>query len=398
MKILHILGSGHLHKDPDAAALSGVVRVTLEYAKRQAVLGHEVHVVGFGESHSAFTWSGIKMTSLEEFSWAQVQFGKRRFDFRRHLPLVLHTLTTKFDVIHSHMHPYFRWMRGNLKVAHMHTASQADANGKLLAHTKAGLIRLDREADLVIAVSLFVKTQLQSYVRDHKLRIIYNGGGFTTDQWNEALIKREATRNRLNVPKNGLLIMYAGAFVPEKGVHHLAQAFATLAGQHPQIFLALAGGGGLWGNSQIHDINARKYTENLQAILSPVRDRTRFLGLVPSNQMATVYASADILVVPSIWQEAFGITALEGLSGALPVIASRSGGLAELIGEKRGLLVPPGDDHALTQALEHLISNPVKRKMLGEQGQAYAREPQFTWDQAARQTLALYEEYLGGQK
>lgn len=398
MKILHILGSGHIYRDPDTAALSGVVRATLEYAKRQSDLGHEVQVVGFGDSRSTFTWSGVKMVSLKEYSWAKIKIGGHRFDFRRHFPLVLHTLTAKFDVVHSHMHPYLRWIRGRLRVAHMHIAPLADTTGELLAHTKAGLVQLDQQAALVIAVSQFVKVQLQGQIQEHKIQVVYNGGGFTPDQWSMAQNERLSVRDRLGIPGNGLLIMYAGAFVPEKGVHHLAQAFTTLANWHSDVHLALVGGGGLWGNSQMHDVNARKYTENIQTILAPVRNRTHFLGLIPSSQMIDIYAAADILVIPSVWQEAFGITALEGLSGALPVVASHSGGLVELVGEQRGLLVPPGDESALTRALEQLIIDPVQRRMLGERGQAYARQSQFTWDQAAKQMIRLYQEYLGGHE
>lgn len=398
MKILHILGSGHIHRNPDAAALSGVVRATLEYAKRQAALGHEVQVVGFGESHSSFIWSGVKMVSLKEFSWAQFRLGGRTLDFRRHFPLVIHTLVTKFDVVHSHMHPYLRLIRGRLRVAHMHIAPLSDAEGKLLPHTRVGLDQLDRQADLVIAVSQFVQTQLQGQIQQRKIRVVYNGGGFTTEQWDTAQKERDTIRKRLNIPTDGLLIMYAGAFVLEKGVHHLAQAFASVAERYPQTYLALAGGGGLWGNNQMHDINARKYTEGIETILSSVRGRVHFLGLIPSNQMAEIYAAADMLVIPSVWQEAFGITALEGLSGALPVIASDSGGLVELVGQGRGLLVAPGDEQALTLALEQLISDPEQRRMLGERGQAYARQAQFTWDQAARQMIELYREHLGGKE
>ena len=397
MKILHILGNGRIHRDPSSAALSGAVRATLEYAKHQASFGHDVQVVGFGEQNLSFTWCGVKMVSLKEFHWAKFRLGKRELDFSRHFPFVIHAFSTRFDVVHSHMHPYLRWIRGRIKIAHIHVAPSSDIDGHLLPQTRLGLAQLDKHAHAVIAVSQFVREQLLLDIKKQKIQIIYNGGGFTNDQWNESLSRRNNNREKLNISSTDVLIMYAGAFVPDKGIHHLAQSFTAVAEKYTNAHIALVGGG-LWGNTQIPNSSDRRYTEKVHAILAPIATKTHFLGLVPSGQMIDIYAAADILVVPSVCREAFGITALEGLSGALPVIASNSGGLAELIGEQRGLLIPPGDEHALTEALERLISNPEERKVLGERGQSYARQPQFTWEEAARQTIALYERYLGDQQ
>lgn len=397
MKILHILGNGRIHRDPDSAALSGVVRATLEYAKHQAALGHEVQVIGFDEQNISFSWHGVKIVAVKEFGWAKFRLGNRRLDFGRHFPLVLYTLTNKFDVVHSHMHPYLRWISGRLKVAHMHVTPQADSDNILLPSTKDSLVQLDRYANIVIAVSRFVEDQLRGHIQQHKLRFIYNGGGFTSEECDKSLEIRYEFRQRHNISMSDILIMYAGAFVPDKGIHHLANAFLKTASKYPYTHLALIGGG-LWGNTQIPNAKDKEYIDSVEEALASLPNRAHFLGLVQSKQMIDIYTAADILVVPSVWREAFGITALEGLSVALPVIASHSGGLVELVGEHRGLLVPPGDEQALTEALEQLITNPEQRKIFGERGQAYARQPQFTWEQAARQSIALYEDYLGGQQ
>ena len=398
MNILHILGSGRLVEDPESGALSGVVRTALELAKRQAALGHLVHVVGFGGGSWSGTWSGVRLVSLREFTWLRLRFAGRELDFSRHIPLVLYTLLHSFEVVHTHMHPYLRWMRGRFKVAHMHIDPLSDARGAQLAYRRAGLRQLARQADVVVAVSQFVAETMKDDLPPPQLRVIYNGGGVMVARWQAAQDSRQANRARLGIAPDAVVFLYVGAFVPAKGVHHLARAFAALSGQGLQAHLALAGGEGLWKSNRVNSVQVEGYTAELQEALASVQDRTHFLGLVASGNMPETYALADVVVTPSTCREAFGIAALEGMSCGLPVIASASGGLLELVGDDRGLLVPPGDEHALTAAMTDLVGNPEKRRTLGERGRAYAGQAQFSWDRAAEELIDLYSEFLGGNQ
>ncbi len=93
-----------------------------------------------------------------------------------------------------------------------------------------------------------------------------------------------------------------------------------------------------------------------------------------------LYREMDIVVVPSIWIEPFGITALEGMSSGLPVVASRIGGLAQTtIHDVTGLLVEPNDPQALADALRRLIQNPDLRRSMGQAGRIRAME-QYDWN------------------
>jgi glycosyltransferase involved in cell wall biosynthesis len=101
-------------------------------------------------------------------------------------------------------------------------------------------------------------------------------------------------------------------------------------------------------------------------------------------------AGAEVFVYPSLY-EGFGLPPLEAMACGTPVIASTAASLPEIVGEA-GLLVDPQDSAGLTQALERLLDDPALRARLRAQGLARAR--QFTWEAAARQTLAVYERVL----
>lgn len=92
-----------------------------------------------------------------------------------------------------------------------------------------------------------------------------------------------------------------------------------------------------------------------------------------------MYANSDIVVVPSIWGEPFGLTALEAMSCEVPVVASRVGGLQEIVHDgENGLLFSPGDHVELAGRIERLLDDSGLRARLGRQGRRYVVE-KFTW-------------------
>jgi len=103
-------------------------------------------------------------------------------------------------------------------------------------------------------------------------------------------------------------------------------------------------------------------------------------GWVSPDQLPDLYRKMDIVTVPSTWIEPFGITAIEGMATALPVVASRTGGLAMTTDhDVTGLLVEPGDAKELANALARLIDNPDLRSSLGKAGRERVLK-YYDWD------------------
>lgn len=94
---------------------------------------------------------------------------------------------------------------------------------------------------------------------------------------------------------------------------------------------------------------------------------------VPHEEVMAAWRGAVIGVVPSVWPEPFGQVAVEGLAAGVPVVASDTGGLPEILGDGHGVLCPPGDAAALADALAHLIADPGERARLGARGPQRAR-------------------------
>lgn len=108
-----------------------------------------------------------------------------------------------------------------------------------------------------------------------------------------------------------------------------------------------------------------------------LQDNVKFLGLLPRNQVFTQIAKADIFSLPS-WNEAFGVVR-EAMALAKPVIACKGEGIEDIIRHgENGLLVEPKNVDSLVEALDFLLSNPTKAKIMGEKAQALVLN-KYTW-------------------
>jgi len=167
----------------------------------------------------------------------------------------------------------------------------------------------------------------------------------------------------------------------EKGLHYLLEAFAAVAGHHPQARLVLAGEG-----------PERKRLERLAARLS-LGERVRFLGEVPHEQVPEVLQGLDVFAMPSTY-EGFGVAALEAEAMEVPAVASRIHGIPDVVVDgETGLLVPPRDRQALAAAMERLVTDGDLRRRLGQAGRALVAE-HYSWEENTAQMEALYEAAL----
>ena len=123
-----------------------------------------------------------------------------------------------------------------------------------------------------------------------------------------------------------------------------------------------------------------------------IADRVRFLGKLPEDQLARVYCSASVAVVPSRY-EGFGLPAAEALASSVPVVAFAAGALPEVLGADgmTGRIVPLGDTDAMAEAVIELLDDPVRSLRLGAAGRQRVLE-RFSWDRAAEETVRVYRE------
>lgn len=152
-------------------------------------------------------------------------------------------------------------------------------------------------------------------------------------------------------------IAFAGRLVWEKGVDVLLRAFAQVVASMPEAQLLIAGDG-----------PEREPLISLIADLN-LQQQVSLLGHLSRPEMEQRFAHAWVQVVPSRWAEPFGIVAAEAMMRGTAVIATRMGGLAEIVRDgETGLLIPPNDGEALATALLRILSDRQIAEQMGKIG------------------------------
>jgi len=125
-----------------------------------------------------------------------------------------------------------------------------------------------------------------------------------------------------------------------------------------------------------------------------INDRITFTGKITTERLVELYSEHEIAVSPSIY-EGFGFPAAEAMACELPVIASDGGALPEVVGEhlKTAYVVPTRDPEALAAGIDYLVDNPDRRIAMGKAGRKRVLET-FTWENAAKEMVDVYEEVI----
>lgn len=175
------------------------------------------------------------------------------------------------------------------------------------------------------------------------------------------------------------VIGYVGRLESHKGVDHLVRAVA----RHPEWTLEITGEG-----------PQRADLEGLASSLG-VADRVAFLGHASGADLAERYRRLDVVAVPSVptpgWLEQFCRVAVEAMASGVPVVASRTGAIPDVVGDA-GILVAPGDVIALEYGIAEALA-PERHQTLVAAG--VERAARFTWDRVAEQQIELYEAVSG---
>lgn len=277
---------------------------------------------------------------------------------------------------------WYRLLRGagvRRIIVHDHTSGTRDEPTGIRRATKRVAVNLPGvAADAVIAVSNFVaeRDRATSPVAASKIRCVWNGLDPVKPGAED---HRPDVRSLLKLGSNGAVIGCACRATPEKGVEVLFKAFDRLA------FAATAA-------PVLVYIGTGPEIKALSGLRDTLRSAERIHMLGYLHGAASLLRTANVCVVPSVWQEAFSLAVLEMMVRGRAVIASSVGGVPELIENGvSGLLVPPNDVEALAGAISRVLASQSLQDALG----AAARERSerlFTADRQISELLGTFQD------
>jgi len=368
----------------------------MEHARGLARAGHEVHVltVGMCDSDVSDTLEGVRFHRLgEAFEGAsrerrvaglvrsQIRFGLRAKRMCARLqPDIVHWHSRYPCLVGVTRPPGAR--RGPRHVYHVHNWKQAERmTHPLLSPRRAAALlgavidrRVARNCDHVVAVSQFIRERVVATSRVPRERISILTNVVDADLFRPD--PREPNRSG---------ILFVGRIAAEKGIAPLIEAMVAVTRQSPETVLSIAGPSqdGTERGSYLQSCR------NLVARLG-LEQNVRFVGAVPNRELPDLLRRSRVLTVPSVWGEPLGVVVLEGLACGIPVVASRVGGIPELIDEGRtGLLVRPADPEALGRALLSALNDDSLQGQAATGGPA-AVARHHTWNAVSERLQSIY--------
>jgi glycosyltransferase involved in cell wall biosynthesis len=233
--------------------------------------------------------------------------------------------------------------------------------------------------DVVVALSSAVKdTLVRNGIPADHVKVIT--GGITFPEQIGDAAARERMRARYRFSAGDFVIGHVAAFTSEKGQLNALDALLALLPKHPNMRLVLAGDGPLREDP--------KTQEKVRAIEILHPGSVQLPGYIKPD--AEFYAGLDLFLVNST-AEALGLSALYAMAHEVPVIASRVGGLPEVVGDT-GWLIPASDTPALGAAIEEAVTDPTALRERGRRSREHARG--FSTEVTAQRTEALYDQLI----
>jgi spore coat protein SA len=189
-------------------------------------------------------------------------------------------------------------------------------------------------------------------------------------------------------------VLFAGKLREAKGVHILLAAMDRVWQSLPQAVLVLVGGTEYGRHRTMRET---PFFKELRRQLATARGRVVSTGFIPPAQMPRTYLLGDVFAGPSQIEEGLGLVFLEAAASGLPVIASRMGGIPEVVRHgETGLLLEQKDDAAeLADKITCLLRNRDRRQSLGQQGREWVLR-HFSWEKIAQTLEGVYNEVSRG--
>ena len=216
----------------------------------------------------------------------------------------------------------------------------------------------------ILTVSDYIKERVATIQPSDKIKTIYNGIDLKNFSPKETTL---VSRKDIGLSEKDFVIIYSGRINHEKGISELVDAMLNLR-DIPQIRLMVLGSS-FFDNAKNED----EFVHSLKNRAKEIENKIVFTGFIPYNQVPDYLQLADIAVLPSMWEEPFGLTIVESMAVGLPLITTRSGGIPEICKDVATIVDRDNIVDNLVLAILDLYEHPEKRKQMGEASLKRAR-------------------------
>jgi glycosyltransferase involved in cell wall biosynthesis len=372
--------------------VGGIARHCEGLAKALVKLNHDVHLftLDFPGSPNYEEIDGIKVYR------ASTELGHPNFltwvlMFNHFLSKRMADVTRKVDFDVMHVHDWlaafsgisFKHYLNTPMVLTVHSTEVGRAQG-LHSPDSFAINGIEwwatYESNRVIVCSNSMKDEICNHFNIPAVKVDVIPNAIDVTQYHTSA-DRGSVRQRFGVGWGEKLVLCVGRLVPQKGIEYFIRAIPKIAQRFPEAKYIIVGEG--WSRDILEaEARATGYAHKI-----------RFTGFASDEDVINLMSSADVLVVPSIY-EPFGIVALEGMATGVPVVASQVDGLAEIIDHERtGIFVFPRSPESIAWGIERVLSDYDHAKWMVENAKEKLHNA-YSWEAVAMKTVEVYKKVV----
>lgn len=240
-----------------------------------------------------------------------------------------------------------------------------------------------------IAVSNYAANHFlaSGIIEKERVKVLYNGIEIEKFKRKLSLEEKRELKNKYNIKENEKVIMFCGRTVIGKGIKELILAFKRMKNINNAKLLIV-------GNSAFGKNIQTEFDRELIKISQDIKDKIVFTSFIPNDDLYKIHNIADIAVVPTIKEEAFGMVVVEAMASGLPLIVTRSGGIPEIVNEENAIIVDKDEFliENIVKSLDFLVTNENKRINMGIKGAELANN--FSGEKFYKGFINIIDEFF----
>ena len=384
--------------------IGGAERVLRNQALGLAALGHHVELLTRTPEHASEDVQ--EMNGIREwrysvnrrheaaFLWSSVRRSVEQFDrLRATKPMdavIIHQALAGLGPILARRHAASRWIYLCHSLAHEEYETRQGPTGSTLASLRRQAnLRARRSVERAVMSRCHRVAVLSQFMRQ---RVIGTHGisaddiacipGAVDPAAFVPLEDRRLAKTALNLPGNRTILFTVRNLVPRMGLDNLLRAIETLKNVQHELLLVIGGEGPLHEQLQA-DIRRKRLS-----------DVVRLVGFVPESQLSHYYQAADLVLIPSLQLEGFGLVMVEAMACGTPVLGTPVGAIPEILNQVDPILVAEGvDGRSIGRALERVLrrlEEPGEASRLAKKGRALI-ERRYNWTRHCHELVRLLD-------
>ncbi len=202
-----------------------------------------------------------------------------------------------------------------------------------------------------------------------KIELLYNAIKLENFEKTITQEEKKELRAQYGIEDNDIVILFSGRTIPQKGVKQLIESFKELKNIEKCKLLIV-------GSANYGERVKTEFDYELEKISLDIKDKIKFTGYVENTDLYKIHNISDIAVVPSIWEELFGLVVVESMSSGLPLVVTKSGGIPEIVDGKCAFIIEKDQNLVknMTEKLDFLIDNPNIRSEMGRHSKVLSKK------------------------